>query len=82
MHILLTIFCLILTTINIYGKDRCDFQTLFRGRPSYKNCVFDYAHLLKYTKENKEESLKYFKEKYGIEMLIVTIPSLGEMEIT
>ena len=82
MYILLTIFCLVLMTINIYGKDRYDFQTLLKGRPSYKNYVFDYAHLLKYTKENKEESLKYFKEKYGIEMLIITLPSLEGREIS
>lgn len=64
------------TGCNFLKEPQFDLEKLIKSRPSKKEYVFDYAHLLKYTKENMEEHLKYFKEKYGIEMLIVTIPSL------
>ena len=76
------LFLIFLVGCGIFNKERFDLEKIIKSRPSKKGYVFDYAHLLKYTKENMEEHLKYFKEKYGIEMLIVTIPSLKGKSIS
>lgn len=76
------LFLIFLVGCGIFNKERFDLEKIIKSRPSKKEYVFDYAHLLKYTKENMEEHLKYFKEKYGIEMLIVTIPSLEGKSIS
>lgn len=70
-----------LTGCNLFRKNKPDLEKILKSRPSHKESVFDYAYLLKYTEENKEEALKFFKEKYGIEMLMVTIPALEGRKI-
>ncbi len=63
-----------------YG-DQYHFDSILNSRPTKNQSVFDYAHLLQYSKENKEESLKFFREKYGIDMVVATVPTLEGQDI-
>lgn len=54
---------------------------IIKSRPSKKQNVYDYAGLLKFSKENKEEALQFFDEKYGVEMILVTMPGLEGHDI-
>ncbi len=63
-------------------EDTFNLEKILESRPSEKKYVFDYAYLLKHSLENKEEHMGFFKERYGVEMLIVTIPSLENRKIT
>ncbi len=56
-------------------------SSFLEARSVRNKYVFDYAELLEYSVENKEESLKFFKEKYGAEMIIVTVPNLEGRDI-
>ncbi len=48
------------------------------SRPSYKEFLFDYAHILKDVEEYSNKYLKGIMERYSIEAVIVSIPSLEE----
>lgn len=53
-----------------------DLNRFASSRPSDYYHVFDKASLIKYSKENIESSLEYFKTKYGVEIVVATIPEL------
>lgn len=76
------ILFLVFVGCTVSEKDEFDLDKTIKTRPSRKEYVLDYAHLLKYTKENMEEHLRHFHQSYGIEMFIVTIPSLEGRNIT
>jgi len=63
-------------------EDTFNLEKILESRPYEKKYVFDYAHLLKHSLENKEEHMGFFKKRYGVEMLIVTIPFLENKIIT
>lgn len=44
--------------------------------------VYDGAGLLHYTKENVEESLRYFRKNYGVDFFIVTVAGLNGKSIS
>jgi len=65
----------------LFADEEFQINKIISHRPAANQYVFDYAKLLKYSRENKEESLRFFKEKYGVEMFIVTIPDLSGQDI-
>ena len=72
------IIAVLLMVIYVIFKRNEISPTVPLSRPSYKEFLFDYAHILKDVEEYSNKYLKGIKERYSIEAVIVSIPSLEE----
>lgn len=54
---------------------------VLKKRPAPLRHVYDFAGKLPYGSENHESQLDHFEKKYGVEAVVVTIPSLGGRDI-
>lgn len=82
-HFLAASLIIFLASSNtLFALEDFQLQKVINHRPQAKQYVFDYAGLLRYSKENLEESLRFFKDKYKVEMVIVSVPRLGTQDIS
>ena len=82
-HFLAASLIIFLASSNaLFALEDFQLQKVIDHRPQTKQYVFDYAGLLRYSKENIEESLRFFKDKYKVEMVIVIVPRLGTQDIS
>lgn len=58
-----------------------DLTDVLRSRPVPVRHIYDFAGKIKQGLENPESQLDHFEKKYGVETVVVTIPSLGGREI-
>lgn len=54
---------------------------LLRGRPSNDEFVFDYVGHLKDTEKFRERELRYTRDYYGVEFVVVIVPTLSGRDI-
>lgn len=58
------------------AEQRFNLKEILKSRPSQNQCVFDYAGVLKDVTEYSNQYLEGVRDKYSIEALIVSLPSL------
>ncbi len=83
MRILLLLYLVASLISSGCGKreEKFHLKKILFSRPPRGRHLLDYAHLLTYEGEDKEETLKFLRKQYGIEAFVVTIPSLEGKDI-
>ena len=59
-----------------------EFDKILDARPNSSQRIFDLASLLKYSRENTEEMLRFFEKQHSVELLIATLPHSGNLPIS
>ena len=73
------LMCIVGVGLYVYHKYRArDYRIDYNCRPQTKRYIYDYAGILQDTEEYANKYLRNIKERYTIDGIIISIPSLGE----
>lgn len=74
--ILATFVFILLFPVLLFADEQLNFDRVLKDRPSGEKLIFDYANILPDAEEYTERYLKTIRDRYGIEAMVVTVPSL------
>lgn len=65
----------------IINARQFSIERVLRGRPSNEEFVFDYVGHLKDIEKFREKELRYTRDQYGVEFVVVIVPTLSGRDI-